>query len=531
MKNESTPPSLQKLSEEQKKIIKENRNPEASIIAEYLALGCEISSEIIARIKGQATPFVPTPGNIGELSKNVGLVPSNLVCDGQNINAHAVVAVVRKDGVEQSAIYKGTKTPDPASGSIDKDTTIAVGSVTKMFTSSALLKLWDNELTAEKSDALGDKAKNFPQGIDTPLSHFMDGLKEKFPGCTYLETIEKTEHYPQVTLRDLLNHTHALGSRDEEKIAAAQMENPSKLFSCSESVEFSKQDPKDKFGEFKYSNLGTELAGMVIESVTGKKYEEALKGLVLEPVGAKNTGIKGVPEAETKTSAGYCYITPFSHDGKEYSGEMNLNTAGNSRAAGGLKTTAEDADKFIRKFLSEKAGENSLFKNQEVVEALFRAKDKEGKHNICGVNRYTDEKGNVVYGHNGDNALSEASLKFNPKTGESFFYGAVGETLSFAVAYETLIKSGIEKPELGDILSRRDELKEAGFDFKKMKSMVDEKMPFAEIAEGAIKTLERAKSEKSSGREGVSDTSPSPSPRSGEQPPLRASPPPSSPRR
>ena len=516
MKNESTPPSLQKLSEEQKQKIKENKNPDASIIAEYLALGCEISSEIIAKIKGQATPFEPTPGNIGELSKNVGLVPSNLVCDGQNINAHAVVAVVTDgDGKIKSSLIAGTKTPDPASGSIDKDTTIAVGSVTKMFTSSALLKLWDNELTA-----VGDKAQNFPQGIDTPLSHFMDGLKKKFPDCTYLETIEKTKHYPQVTLRDLLNHTHALGSRDEEKIAAAQMENPSKLFSCSESVEFSKQDPKDKFGEFKYSNLGTELAGMVIESVTGKKYEEALKDLVLDPVGAKNTGIKGTSEAETKTSAGYCYITPFIHDGIEYSGEMNLNTAGNSMAAGGLKTTAEDADKFIRKFLSEKAGENSLFKNQEVVEALFRDKDKEGKHNICGVNKYTDEKGNVVYGHNGHNGLSEASLKFNPKTGESFFYGAVGETLSFAVAYETLIKSGIEKPELGEILSRRDELKEAGFDFKKMKSMVDENMPFAEIAE-------RAKSEKFSEGAVSSERSPISSPRPGERPPLRVSPPPS----
>ena len=485
-----------------------------------MALGCEISSEIIAKIKGQATPFVTAPNNIKGLSDNVNLVPRDHVCDEPNIAPNAVVAVVRKDGVEQSAIYKGTKTPDPASGSIDKDTTIAVGSVTKMYTSSALLKLWDNELTAEKSGELGDKAKNFPQGIDTPLSHFMDGLKKKFPDCTYLETIEKTKHYPQVTLRDLLNHTHALGSRDEEKIAAAQMENPSKLFSCSESVEFSKQDPKDKFGKFKYGNLGTELAGMVIESVTGKKYEEALKDLVLDPVGAKNTGIKGTSEAETKTSAGYCYITPFIHDGIEYSGEMNLNTAGNSMAAGGLKTTAEDADKFIRKFLSEKAGENSLFKNQEVVEALFRDKDKEGKHNICGVNKYTDEKGNVVYGHNGHNGLSEASLKFNPKTGESFFYGAVGETLSFAVAYETLIKSGIEKPELGEILSRRDELKEAGFDFKKMKSMVDENMPFAEIAE-------RAKSEKFSEGAVSSERSPISSPRPGERPPLRVSPPPS----
>lgn len=489
------------------------------------------ATKIIPESEEQPTPFITTSSNIKGLSQIDGLAPRDHVCDGKNISAHAVVAVVRNnDGVVRSQLYAGTITPDPASGSIDKDTTIAVGSVTKMFTSSALLKLWDNELTAKNStnknsDAPGDKAQNFPEGIDTPLSHFMDRLQKKFQDCTYLETIKNTEHYKDVTLRDLLNHTHALGSRDDYKIAAAQMEDPSKRFSCSESVKFSKQDPNDVFGKFNYSNLGTDLAGMVIELVTGKEYEQALKGLVLEPVGAINTGIKGVREAETKTSAGYCYITPFLYKEKDfpykekkYSGEMNYNTAGNSMAAGGLKTTAEDADKFIRKFLSEEAGENSLFKNQAVVDALFRDKDKKdeaGKdvpHSICGVNKYTNGEGDVVYGHNGHNGSSEASLKFNPKTRESFFYGAVGETLSFAVATETLLKSGIEKPKLGEILSRRDELGKAGFGFEKMKSMVDEKISFQDIADEAIKTLKSAENKKSSGQKGVSGASPSPSP-------------------
>lgn len=523
------PPSLQKIDPATKNLIKYRISqafPDALIIAEYTNKGFEISSEIIAKIRQESTPFVTSPTNIGELSNNADLVPSNFVPDKCSINPNAVVAVVtNEDGTVKSSLITGTTTPDPASGSIDKDTTIAVGSVTKMFTSAALLKLWDEELTATKnaknanpSEELTEQPKNFPNGIDTPLSHFMDGLKEKFPDCTYLKTIEKAEHYPQVTLRDLLNHTHALGSRDEEKIAVAQMQDPSKRFSCSELVEFSKQDPKDKFGEFKYSNLGTELAGMVIELVTEKPFDKALKDLVLDPVGAKNTGIKGTEEAEKKTSSGYCYITPFTHERKEYSGEMNLNTAGNSMAAGGIKTTAEDGDKFIRKFLSETAGDTSLFQNREVVEALFQDKCKEGKHNICGVNKYKDEEGNVFYGHNGDNSLSEASLKFNPKTGEVVFYAAVGENLSFAVAYESLKKSGSEEPKLGEVLSRRDELREAGFDFSKMKSMVDKKMPFADIAEEAIRTLKVVKSKNSSEEVFSSQGLPSSSPRAPEQP-------------
>ena len=517
MQTGTTPQTLQKLSEEQKRVIKENQNPDALIIAEYLKLNCEISSDIIAKIKGQDTPFVTAPNNIKGLSKNANLVPRDHVCDETNITPNALVAVVRENGAEKSALYAGKKTPDSASGSIDENTTIGVGSVTKMFTSAALLKLWDKELTKAKENKAkeneGLAPKNFPDGIDTKLSHFMDGLNKKFSECTYLETIEKAEHYSQVTLRDLLNHTHALGSRDEEKIAVAQINNPSKRFSCSELVNFSKQDTQDKFGKFKYSNLGTELAGMVIELVTKQTYKKALKDLVLDPVGARKTGIKGTLEAEEKTSEGYCYVTPFSHGAKEYSGEMNLNTAGNSMAAGGLKTNAGDADKFIRQFLSEEAGEKSLFKNKEVVDALFQYNNEEGKHNICGVNKYTDKDGNVVYGHNGHNGLSEASLRFNPKTGESFFYAAVGETLSFAVAKETLLQSGIAEPKLGDILSRRDELNGAGLGFKKMESMVGQGKSFDEIAKEAIETLERAKSEKSSGPEVVLKNSPSSSPR------------------
>ncbi len=103
----------------------------------------------------------------------------------------------------------------------------------------------------------------------------------------------------------MLNHTHALGSRDEEKIAVAQMQDPTKRFSCSESVKFAQpKGEEEKFGDFKYSNLGTELAGMVIELVTEKPFDKALKDLVLDPVGAKNTGIKGAEEAEKKTSLG-----------------------------------------------------------------------------------------------------------------------------------------------------------------------------------------------------------------------------------
>ena len=125
----------------------------------------------------------------------------------------------------------------------------------------------------------------------------------------------------------------------------------------------------------------------------------------------------------------------------------------------------------------------------EVVEALWKDEGKPTKHNICGVNNY----GDGTFGHNGDNGLSESSLKYNPTTGESFYYAAVGETLTYAVAYEMLSKqkeSGT-KPAEKEVFSKQEELLKAGFGFEAMKSMVDQGVSFGEIAENLNTALEK----------------------------------------
>jgi CubicO group peptidase (beta-lactamase class C family) len=441
---------------------------------------------------------MPNALEIQDLSTQLNL-PEGFVCSEKNINPHAVMAFVfDKNAQVKSSLTWGKKSPYQNSEPIDQHTTIAVGSVTKMFTSAALLKLWDQELTAKKNYGLADdQTENFPDGIDTKLSHFILRLKNKFPSCSYLETIEEIDHYPQVTLRDLLNHTHALGHRDEAKIAKMQLDNPSKEFSCAEVLQFSNYDSnRDKYPNFDYSNLGTELSGMIMELISNKTYDQALKDTVLDPVGATRTRQKSANNSDANSTTGFCYITPCElGEGelrKEYSGEMNFNSSGNSRAAGGLITTPEDADRFIRKFLSKEAGESSLFENQEVIQALFRDENKPGKHNICGVNNYNDG----TFGHNGDNALSESSLRYNPTTGESFYYASIGETLSYKIAYEIIHQernnNDIAKEE---VLAKKKELLKAGFGFEEMKNMLDRGVSFKNIAENLSKTLEKTASQ------------------------------------
>jgi hypothetical protein len=140
---------------------------------------------------------MPNTQEIQDLSVNSAL-PEDYVCTEENNTPNAVQAFVfDKNAQVKSSLVWGKKSPYQNSEPIDQHTTIAVGSVTKMFTSAALLKLWDQELTAKKNHGLADdQTENFPDGIDTKLSHFMLRLKNKFPSCSYLETIEKIDHYP-----------------------------------------------------------------------------------------------------------------------------------------------------------------------------------------------------------------------------------------------------------------------------------------------------------------------------------------------
>ena len=441
---------------------------------------------------------MPNALEIHDLSTKLTL-PEDYACAEKKITPYAVQAFVFDEYARvKSSLVWGKKSPHQDSEQIDQHTTIAVGSVTKMFTSAALLKLWDQELTAKKNHGLADdQTENFPDGIDTKLSHFMAGLKAKFPDCSHLTTIKKIGHYSQVTLRDLLNHTHALGHRDEAKIAKMQLDNPSKEFSCEELVQLSNYDlNRDKYPDFNYSNLGTELSGMIMELISEKTYDQVLKDEVLDPVGATRTTQKRPLNSKDNSTLGFCYITPCElgegESKKEYSGEMNFNSSGNSRAAGGLITTPEDANKFIRKFLSKEAGKSSLFENPEVIQALFRDENKPGKHNICGVNNYGDS----TFGHNGDNALSESSLRYNPTTGESFYYAAIGETLSYAIAYEIIHQernnNDIAKEE---VFAKEKELLKAGFGFEEMKNMLDRGVSFKKITENLSETLKKKSSQ------------------------------------
>ncbi|GAA0986740.1 hypothetical protein GCM10009555_064780 [Acrocarpospora macrocephala] len=163
-----------------------------------------------------------------------------------------VAVGVHHAGAQFHLCHGVTSTENPLP--VDPGTLFSIGSVTKTYTATALVRL----------AGLGKVQ------LDAPVDRYVPGLALKQSG---------------ITVRQLLNHTAGFDgadgaagpSRDDGALAAfvARMAELEQLF------------PPGTVAS--YNNAAFCLAGRVIETVTGATYEAAVKELVLDPAGLRNS--------------------------------------------------------------------------------------------------------------------------------------------------------------------------------------------------------------------------------------------------
>ena len=159
------------------------------------------------------------------------------------------------DGKEVYACHGVTSIENPLP--IDQGTLFILGSVTKPFTATTLMRL-----VAE------GKIK-----LDAPVRQYVPELK-----------LADEESAKKITVLNLLNHTSGLDwrvdvdsgegddalAREVAKLAGLKLVAP----------------PGTRAS---YSQAGYDLIGLIIEKVTGKMYEQAVASLVLEPLGLNHS--------------------------------------------------------------------------------------------------------------------------------------------------------------------------------------------------------------------------------------------------
>ncbi|MFX0093472.1 MAG: serine hydrolase domain-containing protein [Candidatus Hodarchaeota archaeon] len=223
----------------------------------------------------------------------------------------ATVAVVHNDSLLFSKGY-GFADIDQSKPVIANQTMFRIGSVSKLFTWTAIMQLW------EQGQVELDKDIN---------SHFT--------------TFQIPSTYPEpITLYHLMSHSAGF----EDQIFGFFARDPGDLKSladyCAQDMPARVRPPGEVSA---YSNYGVALAGYIVELVSGMPFEEYIAEYIYKPLGMnQSTFFQPVPsELATNLAIGYSLV----HEDGSFDAEEV--TYSNGRASGAMWTTARDIAQFM----------------------------------------------------------------------------------------------------------------------------------------------------------------------------------------
>jgi CubicO group peptidase (beta-lactamase class C family) len=199
---------------------------------------------------------------------------------------------------------------------VDGDTLFRIASTTKTFTGTVVMRLVEQG----KLD------------LDAPVRRYLPDLRladESVAG--------------RVTVRQLLNHSAGWLGDDEQDFGRGDDALANYVTDLSRLPQLTPPGT-----QFAYNNVALDVAGRAIEVVTGKPYEEAVRALLLEPLGLKHSGFF------TDQLAGYpiagCHVVvgdrPVFEPGAWY-------LPRNGHPDGGLISSARDQLRYARFHLGD----------------------------------------------------------------------------------------------------------------------------------------------------------------------------------
>lgn len=133
---------------------------------------------------------------------------------------------------------------------------------------------------------------------------------------------------------------------------------------------------------YQYSNAGINTAGMIIEKVSGMKYEDFMHDRLLEPLGMKDTTFW--PDESQVARLAKSYRPTAAKDGLEEFTITQLtypltDTKRQCMPAGGYFSTAMDVSKFCRMLLNKGTLGSKRILSEEAVKQMTRVQSGEAK--------------------------------------------------------------------------------------------------------------------------------------------------------
>lgn len=268
----------------------------------HLAAACATLLVVFASpARSAATPDFRALAKLIQQTKEVTDYPSG-----------TAVAVV-KDG---KVIYQGyfgfadmqSRTP------VTRDTVFYIASDTKpFFALNVLMK-----------EAVGQ--------LDTRMS-----LQQMFPATRFNDIDAQA-----VTLRDLL--VHDSGIDNQPLVWATAFSGIHDAQSLTELVAASRADPAAARGQFKYTNVGYNIASVWLDRQFAMPWQTQLQRAIFQPLGMRHTSAF-ISQAE---AAGWSMAKPYSFSSTQPREPLYLRKFDDTmQAAGGLVSTAPDLARFL----------------------------------------------------------------------------------------------------------------------------------------------------------------------------------------
>ena len=219
------------------------------------------------------------------------------------------------------------------------DESFRIASVTKTFVASTILRLWEeNKLR-----------------LEDPVSRYIS--------ATHSEILKKGGYdVDNITIRHLLTHSSGLYDHAQsEEFMKRIFEEPDHVWTRTEQISKATEwgKPVGEIGErFSYADTGYILLGEIIEKITGKTMNDAIREVLeLKRLGLNNTWIEGFrsPKKEKRIHQYYNGIDTY-----------NFNPSLDLYGGGGFLSTSSDLAIYFQKLFN-----NDVYRNESTLDTML----------------------------------------------------------------------------------------------------------------------------------------------------------------
>jgi D-alanyl-D-alanine carboxypeptidase len=269
-----------------------------------------------------------SPPSFNDLNQELQYWVSGLVEKDKSVN-NCVLSVMKGDG---SFSWSGAAGIACQNGQVPmtKDTPIYIASITKLYTATAIMRLYENGALS----------------LDDPMSRYLPEVLIRG-----IHVYKGKDYSHEITIKELLSHTSGIADYYTDKPKGGEtlfelfLQEPERSWTVDETIARARNDLEPNFQpgtDVSYSDTNYQLLGKVLESITGKPLHIVFEDFFFRPLGLKHTWMVGRSEPQ---------IAPSAAPADVFYKDRNITTIrsnGSYWADGGIVSTAEEMIIFLK---------------------------------------------------------------------------------------------------------------------------------------------------------------------------------------